>query len=1058
MAGGRIERVRPGRQAEDALVAAVGRAQASDRLAEVSVVVRSPMVGLDLRRRLAARGAFAGTRFTPFSRLIELIGAPESEAGLSERRPLTEAVLGAAIRVALQRAPGVLAGAAEHPATEESLARAYRLLRPLEASDRRRIGSMSKRAGDVVQIVQAVRELLEAGWYDLDDLALRANRKIERGEMDAADVGAVVLHLPDPFGAAQLSFVQALAGITDVTVLAGVVDDPAGDRATDALVGRLVERGFSINSAPGDAGSTSPSASTAGAARIDQVVGAPDLEEEVRLACRLLVAHADAGRQLGRTAVALPASAAASAYPHVVAELFDAAGIPWTGPTTGKLADTPTAKLIVGLFDILVDPEVGFERAKVIGWLSLPGLTPQCRLFQGLHSLAGRKGSVLPAGALDRCSRAAGVVGGLVEWRVRLGAYARSTDRHVPSGAPREVAKDLLSVVERLARLGEELRRSRGWDEVAAWAVKAAEYVAEEGEERDRLVDALSELGQLEGLEPLAFPLAVPDEPAGQRPLGTLGADHFERQLRSAFGAVLNRPAQQKGRFGVGPVVGSITALAGIQTDLLILLGAGEGSLPARTPDDPLVTEIERDAVRALSERERTEDRDRRTTLTLLAGAAVSIVTYPRVSRGASRPAYPSRWLSGDLFTGTPNEVASYSAGIASVAAGHLAPADQSDLELALVSAGLSRGDALEDLPVKEIGDIATRLAAERERTAGGLSRFGGRIGSQPAPDVFAEVMSATRMEALATCPLQFMFDRLVKVEILQAPDRRQTIAPMDRGKLIHGVLEDFVRATAIGLERFEPWDADDFTTLRQIAQRYFEQFQQRGLTGKAIYWQMTKANILADLERFVEIESGRLAATGGRPVNTEVPFGFGENSSPAVVIGTGGRPMSFRGKIDRIDIEPGGTVRVIDYKSGRATSYLGIEKDPLDGGRHLQLPIYAKAALPILAEEVAGEEGSLLIAEFRFCCAEAEFKVVPVQLTEELDEELGRVLGVLGSIVERGLFPPRPGSGDERQPANCRRCDYEAICRLDRTALWQAASEDEEMADYVSLVAGQRG
>ena len=61
----------------------------------------------------------------------------------------------------------------------------------------------------------------------------------------------------------------------------------------------------------------------------------------------------------------------------------------------------------------------------------------------------------------------------------------------------------------------------------------------------------------------------------------------------------------------------------------------------------------------------------------------------------------------------------------------------------------------------------------------------------------------------------------------------------------------------------------------------------------------------------------------------------------PALRISTPSGEVRLHGVIDRIDINPQGELRVIDYKSG--SSHLA----PLDliEGRRLQLPIYAMAA-----------------------------------------------------------------------------------------------------------------
>ncbi len=1023
---GRILRARPGLPAEDLLASAITRSQAGDPLAPVTVVVRSPVVALDLRRRLAERGAFAGPRFVPMSRLTELLGAPEAGAALAGGRPLTAAALGAAVRVALSTDPGVLAGVADHPATEESLARTYRMLRPLTAPERARVASMSQRAHDVVSIVATARELLARTRYDLEDLTLAAADGLERGDVELESVGAVVVHLPDPLSRSQVRLLEALASRGDVTVIAGRLDDPAGDRAVDNLVADLVARGFEM--APGERAGRGP-------IRLTEAMSAPDFEEEVRLAVRLLAAHAEAGGTLGNAAVAVPASAAGRAYLGVVQELFTAAGIDWTGPPHETVAETPEGRLVLDLIEMLGATERRFDRTAVIRWLSSPAVSSASSLMGG-RSFESSDGSIaVPVGEFDRCSRSAGVVAGHDEWGSRLSwMRARAEERSDDSPAGR-AADDLLRIVDRLARFAEEMDELSSWQQSADWAVKLVQSVVAPGEEQDRLSQALVSLGELSELEPLA-----PPGEAGDASLRRL-------QLSSALAAALATPTASRGRLGVGPLVGTITQLAGIRSELLIVLGCREGVWPARTPDDPLVTEIEREAVRVLSERERIEQRDRRTTLTLLAGADRSVALYPRVDRGASRLTYPSRWLVGDLFEGRIDEIASFPAAISWVAEGRLAAADSFDLELASLVRGVSGGRRVARSFVRGLDDLGRRIDAERSRAGSGLSRFGGHVG--PSADdvgVFDDVVSATRIESLAKCPLRFMLDRVLKVKVLEAPDRLDSIAPMERGSLIHEVLERFVEETAVDRERFTGWQPNDFDRLHEIAADVCAKAESRGLTGKPLYWQMERAQIFADLDRFVELESKRLAEVSGRPVRTEYAFGSGE--APPLVIAAGSRSLRFQGKIDRIDSEAGGVVRVVDYKSGGAKSYAGMNADPLGRGQHLQLPIYAKAAADLLDVAVSD-----VVAEYRFCSASGGFTISGVALTDDLETEFSRVLGVLAGTIDEGTFPPRPGPGDEGHQENCRYCDYESICRLDRAALWDRATTAPQMAEYVALV-----
>lgn len=1016
---GSIEYLEPGQPAEAALAAAVDRLKAGDPLAPVTVVVRSALAGRDLRRRLAARSSLAGVGFMPLARLAELLAAGD-EGG---RSPVSRPVLGAAVRASLYAAPGIFATVADHPATEESLVSSYKEIRQLEEPERRRLASMSDRARDVVRLTEEVSARLSSSFYDSEDLLETAAAAISQGRADLSDIGPVVVHGPDPLGRRQRELLAAVAGQTALVVQLTMTGDKEADGGLSRLAGQLASLGFA------EGASSRPTARPA----FDRVVGAPDADEEVRNCLRLLMGRLEKGGGLGDVAIALP-SGEASGYLALVEELFGAAGLPWTSPGTGEIGSVGLGAVALRLLGLLSVPGRPFERQEVIGLISSPFVVEGGGLLAGLSPASLEQGRP-KAGAFDRISCLAGVVAGEAEWSRRLGYLAKRLEDQGREARAAQ-AGDLRRIVSRLSGYGARLGRATSWREVAEAAIEAVSALGPASEDQERILDALGEIPHLDGLEPLA-----PPEQSERRAL----------QLTACFAQALSLPAPSRGRFGGGPVVGTLGALGGMRPGLLFVLGAGEGALPGRTPEDPLVNELEREAVPTLKEAERAEQRDRRFLLWLLAAADEAVASYPRVGRGSARPAYPSRWLNGDLYLGEHEQLASHSAAVASVAAGERAAADAADLELALaLGAAAGRGGLLAS-PLGRLGDFGRRIEAENERARKGLSRFAGRLGPERVDqEVFAAVMSATKMESLARCPLQFMFERLVRVEELEAPDRLPVMEPRVRGTLIHEVLEEFVAAT------MEPggkahWRDPSFSLLRRLAAEHFERAESRGLTGKDVYWQMVRRRILSDLERFVSLEAERLAANGAVPLRTEMAFGDGDVPPVAISIGEG-RQVRFRGKVDRVDKEPGGRLRVIDYKSGRDSGYAGMKADPLGGGRHLQLPIYAKAASELIPE-AAGE----VVAEYRFCSSDAGFRTLPVALTPELDERLAEVLAVLCDTVDAGSFPPRPGNGNEAQPTNCRGCAYDPICRLDKAARWEEAAGEEEMAAYVELVKAQR-
>ncbi|MEZ5217302.1 MAG: hypothetical protein R2715_12165 [Ilumatobacteraceae bacterium] len=113
-----------GRPASEALARAVAAAKGDDALAPVTVIVSSNFAGLAARRLLGSRdlgGGVANVQFvTPF-RLAQLLAGGRG----ADAKPLTNPVLGAAVRLALADDPGPYAEVAEHQATIAAVSELY---------------------------------------------------------------------------------------------------------------------------------------------------------------------------------------------------------------------------------------------------------------------------------------------------------------------------------------------------------------------------------------------------------------------------------------------------------------------------------------------------------------------------------------------------------------------------------------------------------------------------------------------------------------------------------------------------------------------------------------------------------------------------------------------------------------------------------------------------------------------------------------------------------------------------------------------------------------------
>ena len=135
---------------------------------------------------------------------------------------------------------------------------------------------------------------------------------------------------------------------------------------------------------------------------------------------------------------------------------------------------------------------------------------------------------------------------------------------------------------------------------------------------------------------------------------------------------------------------------------------------------------------------------------------------------------------------------------------------------------------------------------------------------------------------------------------------------------------------------------------------------------------------------------------------------------------------------IDRVDRDPSGRLRVVDYKSG-STPY---SQADLTRGLAFQSPLYALAVEQLLPESQVAESYYLHIpnrkpsGQLKFSGRAAEDETVRAAV--ERAAEFIRA-------VRDGKFPilpARPGSG---QNACTRTCPFGGVCRVDRHTLAKA-------------------
>ena len=1023
-----------GRDAAHALQDAVAAHKANDPLAPVTVVVPTNSVGVTARRLLGwgtlgpvtpGSAGIAAVTFLTVYRLAELLGAPA--LAHAHRRPVSTPVLAAAIRQVLGREPGMFAAVAEHPATEQALVDASRELATCDDTALDALRRTGRRSSEVVRVVGAARRLLASDWYDERDLMDAATAAVGNGSTVLVDLGAIVLHLPQELSAPGARLLEAIAAVTPVTVLAGV----SGDARADASVRGAIAR---IASSDDDAWRATPTHAA-------RVISASDPDDEVRAVVRVLVDAVRDGTPLERTAVLF---GAADPYARLLNEQLNAAQIAHNGAAVRSLAQTV---LGASLLALLALPDRDFHRHDVMALLaSAP-----------VHQ---RDGRVVPSARWERISRRAGIVRGAAQWDAALAREIAALETGLTEELARtdqdprpgrfehdlDAARALRAFV---AELRTELQPTpgSGWRALAAWAqglidrrlaaaARRTGWPEVEQQAADKVEAALERLAGLDAVEP---------SPA---------LDVFRRTLELELEADLGKV----GRLGTGVLVGPVSMGLGLDLDLVVVCGLAEGTFPARVRDDSLLPDADRRATggQLALHRARVDD-DHRNFLAALAAAPARVLTFPRGDLRRTTERMPSRFVldtvaahagsrlyADDLaslhapwFTTVP----SFTGGIARADF----PATAQEHRLRALLDDARAGCAVADSPlVNHDVAFARGLECATARASTTFTRFDGNLGDLaiPSPAADGSVVSPTRLESWVASPFDYLMEHLLRVEIAELPEEVWELSPLDKGRMVHEVLDEYLAEVLARDEGSpapgDPWSAADHTRLRAIAREHGARLAAAGLTGRRVFWDRDQRRILADLDRWLIEDSALRRAEHRTPVATELRFGLPGAAHPAVEFPlTDGRVLRFRGAADRVDRRDDGALLVVDYKTGRPRE-----------GLALQLPVYARAARAAL-----GDDDTSVTAAYWYISAKHNFGWSERPLTAPWEAQFDALLRAIVDGIEGGVFPcalDEPGAWTRPWRTYA---DPDARGTRERWREWERKRGAPALAGYVALL-----
>ncbi|MEW1975438.1 PD-(D/E)XK nuclease family protein [Microbacterium profundi] len=999
----------------------------------MTIIVHDSIGAISTRRALARgigdRAGIAAVNVTTLSRIADHVISLVDPT----LPPVTSAQLTTAWRAELSDIPGFFEPVATHPATVRALARSHHELRLLEPDALTLVAASGSLATDLVRLHQNVTGGVLEGRRDEAQVLRDAAAALSREPKVAADLGGLVLHLPDELGPLETDIVSALNAVADAMhVIVGMTGDPRLDE--------LAMRQFATDSEPalqpggrvlaGDAPEV-----TVGPATASRVIHASDADDEVRAIVREVVEALASGIEAHRIATLYPKDVP---YARLLHDHFAVAGITTNGPGVESLRNRAVAD---GFLRLLALDSDNLERVAVFDWL-------------GRAPIRTLDGSVAPRTLWERASRDAGVTRG--DWETRLSEHRATLqarldqDRDDPDVSSAsishreralETAAALGAFIDELSTVLKEGRSSQTWRELSEWAIGTfRRYFGS--------ADAPNRIPEPEQRAATAIEVTL----RGLVELDQTGVRAGVELLIEILDIDLDQRRPRVGRFGDGIFVGPITAAASLDVTNVYVLGLSEDLYPGRHVPDPLLPDQVREAAGLRTSRDRLR-REHRAVLAAFGGAPRVTASFPRgdLRRGSDR--LPSRWLMPSIQrrAGSPDLAATrwFEASAPEIISidSHWRGINQAEFPSTEQEWRLRRsvGDGPLEDPI-----IAAAEVMAAAHISGDFTRFDGNLGGVAGlPDyALGEIpISPTALEKYAGCPHSFFVERLLNVKSLESPEEIASIQQRDIGNIVHETMDRLAREGAGELPGYGvPWSAQQRNSMREIAEEVMSSYERRGLTGHPRLWDREREALRADLEWILDEDDRTRAARGSRVVASELAFG--QRGAAPVRVEVDGGALMMRGSADRVDEVDDGTLLVTDFKTGRSDSFRKIAGDPVVGGTKLQLPLYAHAARAAFGNE-------RVESRYWFVGRRNRGDVIPVVLNEELETLYRTTLSTLVRGIREGRFIARPPESDDWSTARvyCAYCNPDGVGYGHVRAAAARKHSDPSLADLFSLI-----
>jgi len=484
----------------------------------------------------------------------------------------------------------------------------------------------------------------------------------------------------------------------------------------------------------------------------------------------------------------------------------------------------------------------------------------------------------------------------------------------------------------------------------------------------------------------------------------------------------------------VGPLAGAV----GLDVDVVIIVGAAEGTLPPAPLSDPLISESDRKFA-ALTTADAHIHRLHRLLLAAISTSEVTI-TVPRGDLRATTQVEPSRWITDWETTIGSRAVSSHHAGLVATEF----PVDEHEHRLRARYSQVLSGVALTPLSASDDSVLQRGLTLRAARESSDLTIYDGNLSEVAVPSLDFAV-SPSRLESWKACPHAYFMKYLLKVRPIDEPGAEISITAIDRGTAHHAALDMFHSAVIDG-QLPQPTQMGWGEVHRIALTSYFNEVcartERRGRAGRPAFWADERARMLADLLEWLKHDSNIVAARGSTVIASEKRFD--ENDQVSIEL-SNTRSIHLTGSIDRVDRTHDGSLVVTDHKTGNKRKFRGLSPDnPTLDGTLFQLPSYAAAAKALFGTDtdVHTEYGLL---------AKGDYERPGFTMTPTVEADVVFTLKAVVDGIESGYFPNRPVRSGWQPFVACEYCEPDHLGTAERWAEWERKQNDPQLARWFS-------